>query len=326
MQLLRVSANGYITKKVRVITVSNKVILTAAITGAVTTPGMSPYIPQGAEQIIDEAVKSYEAGASMVHIHARTADTGKPTSDLDAMYEIVAGIKKRCNVIIGITTGGALGMTPQERLACIPKLKPEIASCNAGSMNFVLSPAVEKLKPVYDWEIPFLENTYDYIFANTFKTIEYCINIMNENGTLPEFEIFDVGMINNIAYFVKQGIVKQPLYLQFVMGTLGGIQCSVDNLSFMLKTAREQLGEFAWSCVAPGRKQMAVEGAALAMGGNCRVGLEDSLWLKPRRLAKSNAEQVIVIREIAERMGFEIATPDETRKILNLKGMDKVAF
>ncbi|WP_425059870.1 3-keto-5-aminohexanoate cleavage enzyme [Sporomusa carbonis] len=305
---------------------SNKVMLTAAITGAVTTPSMSPYIPQGSAQIIDEAVKAYEAGASMVHIHAREAETGKPTSDIDAMYEIVSGIKKRCNVVIGITTGGALGMTPEERLAVIPKLKPEIASCNAGSMNFVLSPAAEKIKPIHDWEIPFLKNTYDYIFANTFKTIEYCINIMNENGTLPEFEVFDVGMINNIAYFVKKGIVKQPIYLQFVTGVLGGIQCSVDNLSFLVKTAKEQIGEFMWSCVAPGRQQFSVEAAALAMGGNARVGLEDSLWLKRGQLAKSNAEQVTVMREIAERMGFEIATPDEARKMLNLKGLDKVAF
>ena len=301
---------------------SQKVIITAAVTGAVHTPSMSPYLPITPEQIIEDAVKACEAGAAVVHIHARNPETGRPTSDLSLMGDIVDGIKRRSDVVICITTGGAIGMSLEERLIAIPTYKPELASCNAGSVNFVLAPAAEKIKnPKFDWEVPFLEATNDLVFSNTFKGLEYYIKTMNEHGTLPEFEVYDVGMINNIAYFVKKGIVRNPVYLQFVMGVLGGMPASVENLVYLVKTAREQLGEFTWSCAAAGKAQFPLTTTALAMGGNVRVGLEDNLYTKPGVLAKSSSEQVTIIRNIAESLGKEIATPKEARAILSLNGL-----
>lgn len=301
---------------------SQKVIITAAVTGAVHTPSMSPYLPITPEQIIEDAVKACEAGAAVVHIHARNPETGRPTSELSLMGDIVDGIKRRSDVVICITTGGAIGMSLEERLIAIPTYKPELASCNAGSVNFVLAPAAEKIKnPKFDWEVPFLEATNDLVFSNTFKGLEYYIKTMNEHGTLPEFEVYDVGMINNIAYFVKKGIVRKPVYLQFVMGVLGGMPASVENLVYLVKTAREQLGEFTWSCAAAGKAQFPLTTTALAMGGNVRVGLEDNLYTKPGVLAKSSSEQVTIIRNIAESLGKEIATPKEARAILSLNGL-----
>lgn len=305
---------------------TKKVIVTAAITGGIHTPTMSPYLPITIQEIIDDAVGAYEAGAAVVHIHGR-GENGRPTPDLKVMGEIVSGIKKRCDVVICITTGGALGMPLEQRIAAIPSFKPELASCNAGSINFVLAPAAEKLKePKYDWEIPYLESTNDLVFTNTFKSLEYYIKTMNENGTKPEFEVYDVGMINNIAYFLRKGVIKRPIYIQFVMGILGGIPATVENLAYLLKTAREQLGEFNWSCAAAGRFQFPLTAAALAMGGYARVGLEDNLYLRPGVLAKSSAEQVTQIIEIAERLGLEAANPAEARQILALKGIDQVNY
>ena len=308
---------------------TNKIWITAAITGGIHTPSMSPYLPQTPEQIIEDAVGAYEAGAAVVHIHARVPEDGKPSSEVNAIKAIAGAIKKRCDVIIGITTGGAPGMSLEERIAAIPVLKPELASLNAGSVNFVISPAadlVRKNKAKYDWEIPYLESSYDFIFSNSFKSVEkYCLT-MNEVCTRPEFEIYDVSMINNIAYFIKKGIIKTPPYIQFVMGILGGIPATVDNLVYLVKTAREQLVDFHWSAAAAGRYQFPIAAAALAMGGNVRVGLEDNLCIKPKVLAKSSAEQVIQLKEIAERSGLEIATADETRSVLKLKGTDKTVF
>lgn len=298
-----------------------KVIITAAITGGIHTPTMSPYLPVTPAQIIDDAVKAHEAGAAVVHIHARNRDTGKPTPDLTVMEEIIDGIKKQCNVITCITTGGAMDMTIEQRIAVVPRFKPELASCNAGSVNFVLTPAAERIKePKFDWEVPYLESTFDMVFMNTFKGIEHYVRTMNEHNTVPEFEVYDVGMINNIAYFIKKGIIKEPVYIQFVLGVLGGLPASVDNLVYLLKTAREQLGEFNWSCAAAGKFQFPMTTAALAMGGNVRVGLEDNLYLRPGVLAKSSAEQVIQIKEIAERLGIAAATSDEARSMLGLRG------
>jgi len=301
---------------------SEKVIITAAITGAVHVPSMTPYLPITPEQIIEDAVKACEAGASVVHIHARDPQTGKPSSDIGLMSKIVDGIKRRSDVVICITTGGAIGMTLEERLVAIPAFKPELASCNAGSVNFVLAPASARIQqPKFDWEIPFLEATNDLVFASTGKGLEYYIQTMNEHGTLPEFEVYDVGMINNIAYFVKKGIIRKPVYLQFVMGVLGGIPASIENLVYLVKTAREQLGEFTWSCAAAGKYQLPLTTVALAMGGNVRVGLEDNIYIKPGILAKSSSEQVTVIRNIAESLGKEIATPKDTRVMLSLNGL-----
>lgn len=306
---------------------ANKVIVTAAITGGVHTPSMSPYLPITTEQIINDAVGAYEAGASVVHIHAR-GDEGRPTSDLTVLGDIVSGIKKRCDVAVCITTGGALGMSLEERIKAVPTYKPELASCNAGSVNFVLSPAADKVRKnqKYSWEADYLASTHDLVFSNTFKGLEYYVNTMNENGSVPEFEVYDVGMINNIAFFLNKGVIKRPIYIQFVMGILGGIPATVDNLAYLLKTAREQLGEFNWSCAAAGRAQFSLVSAAMAMGGNARVGLEDNLYLRPGVLAKSSAEQVKQIIEIAERMGLQIANTAEARATLGLKGVDKVNF
>lgn len=304
-----------------------KVIITAAVTGAVHVPSMTPYLPVTPEQIIGDAVKAWEAGASVVHIHARDPQTGRPTSDLVLMEKIISGIKKLADVIICVTTGGAIGMTLEERLIAVSKFQPELASCNAGSVNFVLAPAAAKIKnPKYDWEVPFLEGTYDLVFTNTFKGIEYYVETMNQHGTLPEFEVYDLGMINNIAYFIGKGIVKKPIYLQFVMGILGGIPATVENLAFLVKTAREQIGDFIWSCAAAGKHQIPITAAALSMGGNVRVGLEDNIYIKAGILAKSSSEQVTQIRKIAEGMGRKIATSAEARKILSLKGLENVKF
>lgn len=308
---------------------AKKVWITCAITGGIHTPAMSPYLPVTPQQIIDDAVGAHAAGAAVVHIHAREPKEGKPNPDVNAMKEIVSEINKRCNVIICITTGGALGMTLDQRIAPIPVLQPEVASLNAGSVDFVLTPAAASVRKVgakYDWEIPYLEGTYDMVFANSFKALERYCRTMNESGTRPEFEIYDTAMVNNIAYFIKQGIVKTPPYLQFVMGILGGMPATVDNLAYLVKTARELIGDFHWSVAAAGRNQFPMCTTALAMGGNVRVGLEDSLYLRPGVLAKSNAEQVVQMKEIMDRLGIETATSDETREMLGLKGQDKVKF
>jgi uncharacterized protein (DUF849 family) len=304
-----------------------KIVITAAITGAIHVPSMSPYLPVTKEEIIEDAVKAYEAGAAAVHIHGREEETGKPSSNINVIREIVAGIKSRCNAIVCITTGGSPFMTVEERLSAIPVLKPELASCNAGSTNFVFAGAAERIKDAkYDWEIPHLLNSKDQIFSNTFSSMEKYITTMNEHGTKPEFEVYDVGMINNLAYFYKKGLIKGPIYIQFVMGILGGIPATVDNLVYLHKTAKEQLGEFVWSVGAAGRAQLPLTTAALAMEGNVRVGLEDNLFIKPGVLAKSSAEQVVAIRTIAETLGLEIASAEEAREILKVKGIDKVGF
>lgn len=296
----------------------NKTIITAAITGAVHIPSMSEYLPVTPQQIIDDAVATYEAGAAVVHIHGRKEKNGEPTGDPEIMKNIVEEIRKRCNVVIGITTGGAIGMSSEERLAAVPFCKAELASCNAGSVNFCFSPIADKIKiPKYDWEIPFVKNTYDLPFVNTFQGIEDYIKVMGENGTKPEFEVYEVGMINNIAYFMKKGLLKGPIYLQFVLGIMGGLPATVDNLLFLYNTAKKQLGDnFVWSCAAAGKDQFNIVTTAVILGGNARVGLEDNLYIKKGQLAKSNAEGVKKIKEIVELLGKEIATPEEARKIL----------
>jgi uncharacterized protein (DUF849 family) len=306
---------------------AQKVIITAAMTGGIQTPGMSPYLPITPAEIAADAVAACAAGAACVHIHARNQEDGRPTPDQAIFKDILTRIKAECNAVIGVTTGGGLGMTLEERLASVPALRPEIASCNAGSVNFVLSPAADKLIPRFDWEKPYLENTYDMVFTNTFKAIDYAVNLMYANETLPEFEVFDFGMINNIAYFLNKGIVKKPIFIQFVFGVLGGMPASVPNLVFMVQSAKQMLGDdLIWSVVGAGRHQFPLCVAALSMGGNVRVGLEDNLYTRSGVLAKSSAEQVELMRGIVERMGLEVATPDEARKILGLKGKDKVNY
>ncbi|MDR7855335.1 3-keto-5-aminohexanoate cleavage protein [Tissierella sp.] len=300
---------------------TKKVIITAAITGAVHIPSMSEYLPDTPDKIIEEAVAAYKAGASIVHLHARDPKDGRPSSDPKLMKYITDGVRERCDVVVGISTGGAIGMTIEERLASVPVCKAELASCNAGSVNFCFSPIADKIKnPKYDWEIPFVKNTYNVPFANTFKDIEDYIRVMDENGTKPEFEVYEVGMLSNIAYFVNKGMIKGPVYLQFVLGVMGGLPATVDNLLFLYNTACKVLGDnFVWSCAAAGKDQFDIITTAMILGGNMRVGLEDNLYLSKGVLAKSNAESVAKAVNMVKLVDRKIATPDEAREILGLK-------
>lgn len=304
-----------------------KLIITAAITGSIHTPTMSPYLPITPREIVDEAVRSYEAGAAVCHIHARNPETGQPTPDVNIIKEIITSIKSRCNIVICITTGGGFGMTVEQRVAPVSLYRPELASFNAGSMNFALFPVIPRYPSwKYEWEKQFLAMTEDNIFANTFKSMrEYCA-IFNETGTKPELEIYDSGMVNNIAFMIQAGYLKKPVYIQFVMGILGGVTASPENLLFLADYARRQIGDFVFSVCAAGRAQFPMCAQSLLIGGNCRVGLEDNLYLEKGKIAKSNAEQVEKIGRIARELGIEPATPDEARQILGLKGLDKVNY
>lgn len=305
----------------------SKVVITAAITGAIHVPTMSEYLPLTPEQITDEAVRAAEAGAAMVHIHARDPKDGKPSPDLELYRKILTGIKERSDVIICVTTGGGLGMTPEQRVAPVREFKPEVASFNMGSVNFALYPFAKKLETTkYPWEKPYLEMTEDFAFANTFKTLKHFCQTMNECGTLPEMEIYDVGMINNAAQLVEEGYLKKPMYLQFVMGILGGIPATADNLLFLSNTARRHLEGFSWSVCAAGRHQFPMGIMGVLLGGNMRVGLEDSIYLERGVLAKSNAEQVTKAVRLVRELSLDTATPDEARTMLGLKGKDNVAF
>ncbi len=303
-----------------------KAIITAAITGSIHTPSMSPYLPATPQQVVDDAVRASEAGAAVVHIHGRR-ENGQPTCELETMRWMAANIKRRCNSVVCITTGGSPQMTVEERLRPIPELRPELASCNFGSLNFNMSRGVEGMdKFQYDWERGYLEDTKDYIFPNTFLSLEKYLATLAAYGTRPEIEIYDTGMLYNLAYMIEQGHVKKPIYLQFVLGILGGIMPSPTNLLFLYNTARELIGDFRWSVCAAGRFQMPMCTLGLIMGGNARVGMEDSLYLAKGVMAKSNAEQVAKIIRIAKELSIEVATPDEAREILGLKGADKVNF
>ena len=306
---------------------NDKVIITAAITGSIHTPTMSPYLPITPREIADEAVRSYEAGAAVCHIHARNPETGQPTPDVNIIKEIITSIKSRCNIVICITTGGGFGMTIEQRVAPVSLYRPELASFNAGSMNFALFPVIPRYPSwKYEWEKQFLAMTEDNIFANTFKSMrEYCA-VFNETGTKPELEIYDSGMVNNIAFMIQAGHLKKPVYIQFVMGVLGGITASPENLLFLVDYARRQIGDFVFSVCVAGRAQFPICTLSLLIGGNCRVGLEDNLYLEKGKMAKSNAEQVAKMVRIAQELGAQPASPDEARKILGLKGSDKVTY
>lgn len=304
-----------------------KAIITAAITGSIHTPSMTPYLPITPKQIADEAVRAYEAGAAVAHIHVRDPQTGAPSPSLDLFREVLTEIKSRCNMIVCTTTGGGLGMTAEQRVAVVRTFRPELASFNFGSMNFALFPILQKIKDwKFPWEQQYLAMTEDLIFPNTFKTLREFCSYFREAETKPEIEIYDVGMINNLAFMIQNGHIQKPVYLQFVMGILGGIPATVENLVFLYQTARNLIGDFQWSVCAAGRNQMPMCTTALIMGGNARVGLEDSLYVEKGRMAKSNAEQVEKIVRIARELGIEPATPDEARQILGLKGLDKVNY
>jgi uncharacterized protein (DUF849 family) len=305
----------------------DKAIITVAVTGSIHTPTMSPYLPITPQQIADEAIRAYEAGAAVCHVHARNPETGVPVPDVNLMKEIITEIKSHCNIVVCITTGGGLGMTVEQRVAPVTLYKPELASFNAGSINFALFPVIPRYKEwKFEWEKQYLGMTEDFIFANTFKSMkEYCAKF-NEMGTKPEFEIYDAGMVNNVAFMIQAGYIKKPVYIQFVMGVLGGITPSSENLIFLVDYARRLIGDFQFSVCVAGRAQFPICTQSLLIGGNARVGLEDNLYLEKGQMAKSNAEQVAKIVRIARELGIEPATPDEARQILGLKGLDHVNF
>jgi uncharacterized protein (DUF849 family) len=304
-----------------------KAIITAALTGSIHTPSMSPYLPITARQLIDEILAVHEAGGAVAHLHVRDQQTGVPNADQDIYREIATEVKKHCDIILCTTTGGRLGEPVEKRVAVASSLKPELASLNAGSLNFALFHVVDKVKEwKFDWEKSYLENTDDFIFPNTFKTMGQFLDVFGKTQTKPEFEIYDTGMINNLAFMIKKGITKKPVYLQFVLGILGGIPATPENLVHLHETARRQIGDFEFSVCAAGSAQFPLCTQSLIMGGNARVGLEDNLYLEKGVLAKSNAEQVAKIIRIAKELGIEPATPAEARQILGLKGLDHVAF
>ncbi|HEU5275435.1 MAG TPA: 3-keto-5-aminohexanoate cleavage protein [Xanthobacteraceae bacterium] len=307
----------------------NKVIITCAITGAIHTPTMSPHLPITPEQIADSAIGAAEAGAAIVHLHARDPKTGRPDQSPEAFLRFVPRIKQRTNAVINLTSGGSPTMRVEERVMPASTLKPEVASLNMGSMNFGLYPMLGRYKEFkHDWERPYLEGTKDLIFRNTFKDIEFVLKTCQDNDTRFEFECYDIGHLYSLAHFLDRGMVKPPLFVQSVFGILGGIGTHPEDVIHMRRTADRLLGRdnYRWSVLGAGRAQMPIAAMAVSMGGNVRVGLEDSLWIGPGKLAESNAQQVTNVRRIIEGLGMEAATPDEAREILGLKGPDKVNF
>jgi len=307
---------------------AEKFIVTAALTGAIHTPTMSPHLPITPDELVEEARRASEAGAAVVHIHARNPETGQPSADSNIFGEILVGIKSKCDAIVCTTTGGGFGMTVEQRVSVVKTYSPELASLNAGSLNFALFPILDKIKKFkYDWEPQYLGMSEDFIFPNTFTTLREFTGFFGAEGTRPEFEIYDAGMLSNLAFLISKGYVTTPVYLQFVLGILGGMQATVNNLVFLLNSAKEIIGDdFVWSVCAAGQHQFKMCNLALLMGGHTRVGLEDNLYLEKGIMAKSNAEQVEKIIRIGKEHGMEPATPDEARQILNLKGIEKVAF
>ena len=307
---------------------SRKVIITCAITGSIHTPSMSPHLPITAQDIAEAAIGAAEAGAAIVHLHARNPKDGRPDQSPERFKPFLEVIKQRSSCVVNITTGGAPTMTIEERLRPVALFKPEVASLNMGSMNFGLFPMLGRFKAFqHDWEQPYLEGSRDRIFKNTFADIETILTTCADNGTRFEIECYDIGHLYTLAHFVDRGLVKPPFFVQSVFGILGGIGGHPEDVMHMRRTADRLFGkDYRWSVLGAGRNQMTIAAQALALGGNIRVGLEDSLWLGPGQLAKSNAEQVAKARRIIEEIGLEIASPEEARAILGLKGGDKVDF
>jgi uncharacterized protein (DUF849 family) len=307
---------------------NSKVIITCAVTGAIHTPSMSQHLPVTAKQIEDAAVGAIEAGCAIVHLHARDPKDGRPSQAVSLFKDFLGNIKQRCNGVINLTTGGSPAMTVEERLQPALQLKPEVASLNMGSMNFGLYPMLGKYKTFqHEWEPTYLEATRDVVFRNTFKDIEYILRSCAANGTRFEFECYDTSHLYNLAHFIDRGLVKTPPFIQTVFGILGGIGTHPDDVAHMKRTADRLFGnDYVWSVLGAGRFQMPIASMAAAMGGNVRVGLEDSLWDGPGNLAQSNAAQVRRVRAILEGLSLSIATPDEARDLLSLKGAANVGF
>jgi uncharacterized protein (DUF849 family) len=308
---------------------NRKVIITCAVTGSIHTPTMSPYLPLTPGEIAEQSIAAAEAGAAIIHLHARDPRDGRPTPDPAVFMEFLPRIKQSSDAVLNITTGGGAGMTVEERLAAPLKAKPEMCSCNMGSMNFGLYPMLGRYPEFkHDWERQHLEGSRDFIFRNTFKDIEYLLRELGEGcGTRFEFECYDVGHLYTLAHFLDRGLVKPPLFVQTVFGVLGGIGADPENLMHMRRIADKLFGhDYQWSVLAAGRHQMGFVTMGAVMGGNVRVGLEDSLYAGRGKLAQSNAEQVGIVRGILEGLSLDIATPEDARAMLGLKGADRVAF
>ena len=307
---------------------SRKVVVTCAVTGAIHTPSMSPYLPVTADEIAEAAIGAAEAGAAVLHLHARDPETGRPDQRPEAFAPFLSRIKQSTNAILNLTSGGSPFMGIEERIRPSTTFKPEVASLNMGSMNFGLFPMLDRFKEFkHSWEREFLENSRDLIFRNTFKDIEFALKAMGDSGTKFEFECYDVGHLYNLAHMLDRKLVVPPLFVQTVFGILGGIGPHPEDVQHMRRTADRLFGEaYQWSVLGAGRNQMPIAAMGAAMGSHVRVGLEDSLWLGPGKLAESNASQVRNIRQIIEGLGLELATPDEARSLLALKGGDLVGF
>ncbi len=305
-----------------------KVIITCAVTGSIHTPSMSPYLPVTADEIATASIEAAQAGAAIIHLHARDPQTGRPSQD-PALFEPFLGkIAANCDAVLNITTGGSPAMTVAERMRPALEFAPEVASLNMGSMNFGLFPMLERFTDfAHDWEEPYLAGSTDLVFRNSFRDIEEILTKGNANGTKFEYECYDIGHLYNLAHFVKRDIAKPPLLVQSVFGILGGIGGHPEDLMHMRRTADRLLGDrYEWSILGAGRNQMPLAMMGAQMGAHVRVGLEDSLYLSAGTLAPSSAAQVARIRAALEDLGHEIASPDEAREILALKGRDKVGF
>lgn len=306
----------------------SKVIITCAVTGAIHTPSMSPYLPVTPEEIIEASVAAAEAGAAIIHLHARDPLTGRPDQSPEAFARFLPQIKQRTNAALNLTSGGSPFMTIEERIQPSMRFAPEVASLNMGSFNFGLFPMLERFTEFrHDWERQHLENSRDLIFRNTFKDIEYALAQCSANRTRFEFECYDIGHLYNLAHFADRGLVQPPFFVQSVFGILGGIGTHAEDVAHMRRTADRLFGkDYQWSVLGAGRHQMRIAAMAAAMGGHVRVGLEDSLWIGKGALARSNADQVRQARRIVEGLGLEVAAPDEARQILALKGAGQVRF
>jgi len=306
-----------------------KIIITCAVTGGIHTPTMSDALPITPSEIATQAIEAAEAGASILHLHARNPEDGRPTPDPSVFMQFLPRIKEATNAVVNLSTGGGLGMSLDERLAAARRAKPELCSLNMGSMNFGIFPMAEMYENwKHPWEKALLEGTRDFIFKNTFSDIESILRELGEGlGTRFEFECYDIGHLHTLAYFLERGLVKPPLFVQTIFGILGGIAATPDNLLHMRRTATSLFGnDYVWSVLAAGKSQMPFGTMGAIMGGNIRVGLEDSLHISRGKLAQSNAEQVLKIRRIITELGHDVASPDEARSMLALKGVDAVAF
>ena len=307
---------------------NKKIIVTCAITGAIHTPSMSKHLPVQPEDIVDSAVAAAEAGASILHLHARNPADGRPDQTPEGFARFLPQLKQRTDAVINLTTGGSPYMRVEERVQPAHKFKPEVASLNMGSINFGLYHLLARYREFdHQWEREHLENSRDLVFRNSFKDIEFILKTCGENGTRFEFECYDIAHLYNLAHFLERGLVKPPLFVQSVFGLLGGIGTHPEDIVHMKRTADRLFGGgYQWSVLGAGASQMRVATTALSMGGNVRVGLEDSLWIGPGRLAETNAEQVRQVRKVIEGLGLEVATPEDAREILALKGADKTEF